>query len=119
MPSAYFSFEICFPHHDIILDMTTLDKVKKVISEEKDLLSKKYNVSRIGIFGSVVRGDDTANSDVDMLVDFSKPVGLLGLVDLESYLSEKIGKKVEIASRKYLSPYIKENILKDEQIIYG
>ncbi len=99
--------------------MTKLDKVKKTISEEKAILTKRYNVKRIGVFGSVVRGDDTTKSDIDLLVDFSKPIGLFELVGLESYLTKKLGIKVEIASRKYLSPYIKNDILQEEQIIYG
>lgn len=99
--------------------MTKLDQVKKIVSEEKDILASKYNVARIGVFGSVVRGEETEDSDIDMLVDFSKPIDLIELVGLENYLSEKIGNKVEIATRKSLSRYIKDNILKEEQIIYG
>lgn len=99
--------------------MTTLDQVKKVITEEKDTLTKKYNVARIGVFGSVVRGEDTKDSDIDLIVDFSEPIGLMDLVGLEFYLSDKIGKKVEIATRKSLSPYIKDKVFKQERIIYG
>lgn len=99
--------------------MTKLDKVKKIITEEKNTLAKKYNVKRVGIFGSVARGEDTPKSDIDLLVDFSKPIGLFELVGLESYLTKKLGNRVEIASRKYLSTYIKNDILREEQIIYG
>ena len=99
--------------------MTTLDMVKKVVAEEKDTLIKKYNVARIGVFGSVVRGEDTKNSDIDLIVDFKKTIGLMDLVGLEFYLSDRIGKKVEIATRNSLSPYIKDKVLKQEKIIYG
>lgn len=99
--------------------MITLEKIKEVVTEEKDILAKKYNVARIGVFGSVVRGEDTDKSDIDLLVDFSEPIDLIELVGLENYLSEKLGKKVEIATRKYLSPYIKDNILSEEQTVYG
>ena len=99
--------------------MTTLEKVKKVIAEEKEILTKKYNIERIGIFGSVVRGEDTDKSDVDLIVDFKKPIGLMDLVGLEFYLSDKIGRKVEVATRKSLSPYIQDRVFKQERTIYG
>lgn len=98
--------------------MTTLDKVKKVISDERKVLEQKYNISRVGIYGSVARGEDSPESDIDLLVDFTNPIGLFELVGLETYLSGKLGKKVEIATRKYLDPYIKNDILRDEQVIY-
>jgi len=60
--------------------MTKLDQVKQVLSQEKTTLSKKYNVKRIGVFGSVVRGDAHSKSDIDVLVDFSEPIGLFQFV---------------------------------------
>lgn len=96
--------------------MTTLDKVKKVISEEKEVLAKKYNVSRIGVFGSVVRGEDNEKSDVDILVDFSKPIGMFEFIDLEEHLATKINTKVDLVSRKALKPNIGKRIL--DEVIY-
>ena len=96
--------------------MTTLDKIKKVITEEKDNLAKTYNVSRIGVFGSVVRGEDTEKSDVDILVDFSKPIGIFDFIDLEEYLSDKINKKVDLVSRKALKPNIGKRVI--NEVVY-
>jgi len=96
--------------------MTTLDKVKKVISEEKETLAKKYNVSRIGVFGSVVRGEDNEKSDVDLLVDFSEPVDFIEFLDLEEHLKNKIDTKVDLVSRKALKPNIGKRIL--DEVIY-
>ena len=93
--------------------MTTLEKVKKVIKTEKNILAKNYNVKRIGIFGSVVRGEQNKKSDVDMLVDFKKPIGLFDFIDLEDYLSKKIGAKVDLVSRKALKKHIGEQILSE------
>lgn len=97
--------------------MTTLDKVKKVISEEKETLAKKYNVSRIGVFGSVLRGEENEKSDVDMLVEFSKPVSLFGLMDVEFYLENKLGKDVDLVPKDSLKKHIGEYILKEVQYL--
>jgi len=99
--------------------MTTFDKVKNIVTEEKNVLAANYNVAGVSVFGSVARGEETDESDIDMLVDFHEPIGLFKLVALESYLTKKLGQKVEIATRKSLSPYIKDSILKEEQIIYA
>lgn len=96
--------------------MTKLNQVKKVLSQEKAILAKKYHVKRLGVFGSLVRGDAHAKSDIDVLVDFSKPIGLLQFINMEHYLSNKLGAKVDLVSKKGLKPKIGERILKE--IVY-
>ena len=98
--------------------MTTLNKVKEVLAEENKTLAGEYNVARIGVFGSVVRGEDTDDSDIDLLVDFSGPIGLFDLVGLEMYLSDRLGRRVEIATRKGLSRHIRDEIIKQEKTVY-
>ncbi len=88
--------------------------------------SKKYlakicqanDVSKIGVFGSVARGEGTENSDLDMLVYFSKPKSLLALVKLERELSEALGRKVDLLTEAAISPYLRERILNEVQVIY-
>lgn len=72
----------------------------------------------LGIFGSVSRGEAAAQSDIDLLVNFAKRKGLLALVRLERELSEAVGKKVDLLTEAAISPYIRENILGDLQVIY-
>ena len=96
--------------------MTRLSQIKKIISEEKDMLIKNYKVKRIGVFGSVVRGEDTDKSDIDILVDFVDPVDFIEFLDLEEHLSKKLGKNVDLVSRKALKPYIGKEVMKE--IIY-
>ena|SRR3990170_3777065 len=96
--------------------MTTLESIKKVIIQEKNTIAKKYNVKRIGIFGSVVRGEERRESDVDVLVDFKEPVDFIEFLDLEEHLSHKLGKKVDLVSRKALKPYIGKRVMKE--VIY-
>lgn len=64
-----------------------MTKLKKTIIEKKPYLKKKYGVSSIGIFGSYIRGEQKKDSDIDILVEFNKSIGLFGLMDVETYLT--------------------------------
>lgn len=81
-------------------------------------LLKDLGVVSAGVFGSVARGEGTTKSDIDILVEFSKPVGLLKFVRLERDLSNKLKRPVDLVTRRSLSPYIEKNVLSDLQIFY-
>lgn len=87
-------------------------QVKIVLVKEKPLLEKKFHVKTIGVFGSYARGEQTENSDIDILVEFSKPVGL-EFIDLKAHLEKLYGKQIDLATVKALKPQIKENILNE------
>ena len=88
-------------------------KYLNIINENRTFLRDKYLVKEIGIFGSVARGEQTAVSDVDVLVEFSEPVGFFTFLDLESFLSKTFGKKVDLVTKRALKPAVKDQILKD------
>jgi predicted nucleotidyltransferase len=73
------------------------------IKELKPELEKKFHVSSIGIFGSVVRNDFSGNSDVDIIVDFSQPIGI-EFIDLADLLEEKFHEQVDLVSKKGIKP---------------
>jgi hypothetical protein len=73
----------------------------------------------IGVFGSTVRGEAGKDSDIDLLVRFSKRKSLLAVVRLERELSEALGRKVDLLTEGALSPYLRERILKEMRVIYG
>lgn len=77
------------------------------------------DVSMLGVFGSVARGEATEQSDIDLLVRFSKRKGLLAVVQLERSLTEAFGRKVDLLTEAAISPYIREDILNDLQVLYG
>jgi predicted nucleotidyltransferase len=79
--------------------MSDLASIKRTLSALKPELLDKYHVSSLGLFGSVVRDDFTADSDVDIIVDFNKPIGI-EFVDLADFLEEKIHKPVDLVSKK-------------------
>jgi predicted nucleotidyltransferase len=80
--------------------MTPFATVKDTLKRLKPLLADKYHVSSIGLFGSIVRDDFSAgSSDIDIIVDFSKPIGI-EFVDLANYLEKSLNGKVDLVSRK-------------------
>ncbi|MGC8979242.1 nucleotidyltransferase family protein [Caldisericum sp.] len=93
--------------------MKTIKEIKKVIEENREVIAKEFKVEIIGIFGSYVRGEQNARSDVDILVRFKEGATLLDLTGLGDFLEEKLGIKVDIVSESAVRPEIKEQILKE------
>jgi predicted nucleotidyltransferase len=93
--------------------MSRLSEVKSKLELLKPELMEKYPLAFIGIFGSVARGEDTDESDIDILVDFTGPIGIR-FIDLAEELEQKLGRRVDLVSRrgfresryKYIEPDI-------------
>ena len=92
---------------------TTLLDIKKI-----EKICRQNDVSLIGIFGSFARGEEQEQSDIDILVRFSKRKGILTLVKVEREFSEALGKKVDLLTEASLSPYIKDKVMDDLKVIY-
>ncbi len=93
-----------------------LEEVILLLKKKKVFLKKKYKINEIGVFGSYVRGEQTQDSDIDILIDKDEAIGLLRLANLQNYLSSQIGIKVDLAIKKSLKPQIDKNIL--SEVIY-
>ncbi len=93
--------------------MKTRQEIIKKLREELPYLREKFNVSRIALFGSYARGEQREGSDIDILVEFEKPVGFIKFIKLENYLSEKLGVKVELVTPDALKPLIKPSIIRE------
>jgi uncharacterized protein len=89
-----------------------LDSLKKLKSE----VSREYSVKTIGVFGSVARDEQTGTSDIDLLVEFSKPVGFVTFMRLEHFLSERLGNQVDLVTSDSLKPVIRQDVL--AEVIY-
>ena len=63
-------------------------KIEKIVKENKVVLTKQFKVKEIGIFGSVVRGEDKETSDVDILVEFEEPIGFFKFLELEALIQK-------------------------------
>lgn len=87
--------------------------IKEKINKQLPYLREKYHIKIIGIFGSVVRNEETESSDVDILVEFKEPIGFFDFIRLENFLSNLLQKKVDLISKKAVKSVIKEEILKE------
>ncbi len=74
-------------------------------------IASQYGAVNIRVFGSVARGEDTAESDVDLLVDFDHPHSLLERVGLTLDLQDLLGKRVQVVTEPALHPYLRDRIL--------
>ncbi len=90
-----------------------LDEIIKIIRMHRRELEERFYVKTIGVFGSIVRGEAREDSDVDILIEFEKPIGFFKFLELEEYLSNLIGRKVDLVSIKALKPYIGKHILRE------
>jgi len=95
--------------------MKTLTEIKESLRDQEPYLVEKFGVSIIGVFGSYVRNEQLPESDLDVLVELDRPpkITLIGLVELEQYLSEVLGVRVDIAIKKNLKKRIGERILRE------
>jgi predicted nucleotidyltransferase len=81
-------------------------------------ICRQNDVSKLGIFGSIPRGEANDQSDIDLLVEFSQRKSLLALVALENQLTRALGRKVDLLTEAAISPYLRERILRELQVIY-
>jgi predicted nucleotidyltransferase len=85
----------------------------EILRQHLPELREKYSVSYLGIFGSYIRGEQTKDSDLDVLIQFDKKPGLLKYIELENYLSDLLGVKVDLVMKSALKPNIGKQILNE------
>ena len=78
-------------------ELLTKEKIKQILRKELPYLQEKYGVERIAIYGSFVKRVQTKKSDIDIIVQLSKPLGL-EFVSLAYHLEEVLGRKVDIVT---------------------
>ncbi|MEL6491102.1 MAG: nucleotidyltransferase family protein [Cyanobacteria bacterium J06621_3] len=98
--------------------MEPLETIKAKLESIKPTLQNEYHITDFGVFGSYVRGDQTENSDVDILVVFdpSFDLDLITYCHIQNYISDTLNVKVDLVTKKSLKPYIGESILRE--VIY-
>ena len=96
--------------------MQEMEKIKAILNKHRDELREKYKIAEIGIFGSYIRGEQKKESDIDILVEFSEPISLLDLIAAENYISDLIGRKVDLVPRENIRPELKQVIL--DEVVY-
>lgn len=87
------------------------ERAEDLIRQDLDNLRDKYGISEIALFGSVARDEADTDSNVDILVGFNKPTGLLELIELKQHLEELLDKEVDLATKDSLHAEIKNHVL--------
>ncbi len=90
----------------------TRDEILEALASQHSLF-ERYGVSAVSLFGSVARGEPTEESDIDLLVEFSRPIGLLQFVELKRILEEVFERSVDLVTPKALKPQLRDRILKE------
>ena len=88
-----------------------LNNLLLTLRQQQTYLQDQYHVESLGVFGSVVRGEENQESDLDLLVTFSETPSLLEFISLEIYLSELLDIKVDLVMKDSLKPHIGKHIL--------
>jgi len=88
----------------------TISQIKKAAIP----ILNAHGIRKAAVFGSVARGEETANSDVDLLVELPRPIGLLPFAGLKLELEDALHRKVDIVEYEALHPRLKSRVLADQ-----
>jgi uncharacterized protein len=91
----------------------TLEHFRQVLRREMPALVERYHVASLAIFGSYVRGENTPDSDLDVIVEYSRTPSLFQFVELQDRLSDLLKVPVDLVTKDSLKPYVKVNVLRD------
>lgn len=84
-----------------------------ILQRHMPTLAESYQVKSLGVFGSYVHGEQRADSDLDILVEFCQPPSLFKFIRLENYLSDLLGVQVDLVMKDTLKPAIGRRILQE------
>ncbi len=92
-----------------------MNDIVEKLKLEKEFLKTNYSIKEIGVFGSIARGEENANSDIDILIDFNNYPDLFTFIEINHYLKKKLSRKVDLVTPNSLRQEIK-NILLSEVV---
>jgi len=92
----------------------TIDEVKKKTAP----VFTQYGIEYAGVFGSVARGDDTPASDVDIIVRFGEPLGMIKYMGMIRGLEESLQRKVDVVTERSLNKFVKPHVMPEVKTIY-
>ena len=87
------------------------DVVIQILKQKSAELERTFGVKSLVLFGSVARNEATPTSDIDLLVEFNRPVGYFGLFALQDYLEKLLGCRVDLGTPNSLKLYIRERVM--------
>ena len=92
----------------------TIEEVKQKVSP----ILKRHGVTYAAVFGSLARGEDSPESDIDILVRLGRPTGMISYMRLIENLEERLQKKVDLVTEQSLNKYVRPHVLPDLKTIY-
>ena len=93
--------------------MKNISQIQNALKDYIPQLKKEYQINQLGLFGSYIRDEQTQNSDIDLLVTFTKKPSLFKFIELENYLSDLLDVKVDLVMESALKPQIGKSIRKE------
>ena len=93
--------------------LTTRDEIRRTLQEHQPELVARFGVRSLALFGSVARDEATTDSDIDLLVEFERPVGLFELFALQDELEVILGRHVDVGTVQSLKPRVRERVLEE------
>ena len=91
----------------------SLEKILEILRQQLPILTERYSVEKLEVFGSYVRSEQKKDSDLDILVTFKEVPSLLTFIAIENYLSDLLGVKVDLVMKDSLKPKIGRQILQE------
>lgn len=88
--------------------------IESILKENKEFLVSNYHVEKIGLFGSYAREEQSEQSDIDILVEFNRPVGF-EFIELKDYLESLFQKSVDLVTPNAIKPIMKQSIMSEVQ----
>ncbi|MBN1287478.1 MAG: nucleotidyltransferase family protein [Anaerolineae bacterium] len=102
----------------------TTTQASKNITIPKEAIAdfcRRHHIRKLALFGSVLRGDFTPESDVDVLVEFEPDaiVGLFKFIEIQDELSTLLGREVDLNTAGFLSRHFRQKVLEMAEAVYG
>jgi predicted nucleotidyltransferase len=89
------------------------EEALRILREQSEGLVQQYHIASLSMFGSVARDEAGQDSDVDLLVEFTRPVGLFEFVELQQRLESALGCKVDLGTPRSLKPRLREQVVRE------
>ena len=95
----------------------TIEEISTILQNNKDYFEEKFFVDKFLLFGSYAKNEQTAESDIDLLVNFKQPIDFFDFIDLQDYISNLFNKKIDLGTINSLKDFIKEKVLKEAIVL--
>jgi len=102
-----------FPHVERMMTMMNAEDIVTKLRELRPIITTRYKVKEISLFGSFVRGEQNANSDIDILAEFDEGADLFDLIGLTLYLEEILQRHVDVVPKRALRTELQEPVLRE------